>query len=258
MMTKYKGYDIYHYHSQWDSETWFRKPGDERQDAEGVVDARRQIDALEGTPAEEPEPETVTVKYKGQPYGINRRETQQKRLYTAENDAFGGLKDDLGDRSLREAQRYADRVTKSATWKRLRASHGHSGSGKVPKVTIERAPKGSNATAYPGQWRIRVPESMTNEHVMLHELAHILVGPSIGHHWPFCRAFADLVSVFMGKEAKKKLHAAYRKHGVKASPPRVMTAEQKAELSARGMAALTAWKAQVASKAAKPSEKEPS
>jgi len=238
---RYKGYDIYHHHSVYDSETWFRKSGMERQDAEGVVDARRQIDALEGTPAEEPEQELVKVKFKGKAYEINRRETQQKRMYKSEHEAFAGATDDLPGRTLEAAQRYADRVVKSVTWKRLRAQHGHASSRD--KIEVERSPKHSGATAYPAQWRIRVSESMTNEHVMLHELAHVLVGPSVGHHWPFCRAFADLVSVFMGKEYKKKLHAAYRKNGVKASPPRQMTPEQIRELSERGMAALAKWKA---------------
>lgn len=257
MTQDYKGWSIYHSQSSYGSESWARKKDHETIETdEGLLALRRMIDAAEGTPAEAPKPEMVKITYKGIKYEINCRETQQERMYRSEREAFSGVQDDLPERSLEAAQRYADHVVKSATWARLRKQHGRLAAwSEIPAIKVERAPKGAGALAFPGQGRIRVPEAMTNKHVMLHELAHILVGPSIGHHWPFCRAFADLVSVFMGKEHKLKLHKAFRKHGVRASPPRVMTEEQKRILSERGMAALAAWKAKKLEAVAQPAPK---
>jgi putative metallohydrolase (TIGR04338 family) len=260
----YKGYRISWYQRPppYDCEAEIRKDGEHIDTTDTLVKARALIDELEGTPPEAPERETREIKWRGTKYDILTRDSQKERLYRAEREAFDGAQDMLPG-GLAEAQRYANSVVKSATWKRLRTERGFSEPFplNLSRLTRERKRKGiveiemgrahCTATAYPGKWLIKLPTWAHSKHVVLHELAHIICGSGVGHHWTFARAFEDLVSRFMGREQAKKLRAAYRKHGVKRAPPREMTEEAKAALAARGLAALTAWKAAKSAKETK-------
>ena len=184
---------------------------------------------------------TVTVTWMGATYQINTRDTQRERLYRAEWLAFSGADDVLGARTLEDAQRYAEHVLQSETFSKLRRERGFN-TPAYKLLTVERAASNSSAQAFPAQWRIRIPDWGTTKHVILHELAHLICGPSVGHHWTFVRAYEDLVSRFMGAEQARGLRAAYKKYKVKRAPPRRMTDEQRAALAARGTAALAKWK----------------
>lgn len=257
----YKGYRIRWYQRPppYDSEAEIRHDGEHIETTDTLLEARAFIDEREGTPPEAIQAETKTIEWRGAKHEILARDTQKEKLYRAEREAFAGV-EDMFPGGLGEAQRYANNVVKSATWKRLRAERGfkdpwpahlkkeYSGMKRKGIVLIEPGRKGTTATAYPAQWRIKLPPWATSQHVTLHELAHIICGSGVGHHWTFARAFEDLVSRFMGRDLAKKLRASYRKHGVKRAPRRTMSPEAKAELSARGMAALAAWKASEAKK----------
>lgn len=260
----YKGYSIRWYQRPppYDSEAEIRKDHEHIETCDTLLEARAFIDEREGTPPEEVPSETVKIKWRGESHDILRRDTQKERMYRAEREAFNGVKD-MFEGGLAEAQRYANNVAKSATWKRLRAERGfipavpagiqkdYSGQKRKGIVLVEPGRKGATATSYPAQWRIKLPTWALSEHVTLHELAHVICGSGVGHHWTFCRAFEDLVSRFMGRDLAKKLRAAYRKHGVRRAPTRTMSPEAKAALASRGMEALAKWKAAQAAKETK-------
>jgi hypothetical protein len=259
--SNYKGYTIdwYQRPPPYDCEAEIRKDGEHIETTDTLVQARAFIDEQTGTPPEEVPSETVKIKWRGESHDILRRDTQKEKLYRAERDAFAGV-NDMFPGGLVEAQRYANNVVKSATWKRLRLERGftYSVPGGIQKeyserrrkglVLVEPGRRGTTATAYPAQWRIKLPPWACSQHVTLHELAHVICGSCVGHHWTFARAFEDLVSRFMGRDLAKKLRASYRKHGVKRAGRRIMPPEAKAELAKRGMAALAAWKAAKAAK----------
>jgi len=260
----YKGYNIHWYQRPPpdDCEAEIRKNHELIETTDTLLEARAYIDDLTGTPPEEVTSETQKITWRGAVYEILRRDTQKEKLYRAEREAFAGVKD-MFPGGLAEAQRYANGVVKSATWKRLRAERGfteavparfqkeYSTQKRKGLVLVELGRTGTTAFARPYAWLIKLPPWAQSQHVTLHELAHVLCGPGPSHHWTFARAFEDLVSRYMGRDLAKKLRAAYRKHGVKRAPTRVMSPEAKAELSARGMAALAAWKAAKAAKETK-------
>lgn len=254
--SNYKGYSIRWYQRPppYDSEAEIRKGFEHIETTDTLLEARAYIDDLTGAPPEEVTSETQKITWRGTSYEILKRDTQKEKLYRAEREAFAGVKD-MFPGGLAEAQRYANNVVKSATWKRLRAERGfneafptrfkneYSAQKRKGIVLVEVGRAGTTAFARPYAWLIKLPTWAHSEHVTLHELAHVLCGPGPSHHWTFARAFEDLVSRFMGREHAKRLRAAYRKHGVKRAPPREMSDEAKATLAARGMAALAAWKA---------------
>jgi len=179
---------------------------------------------------------TSKVKFNGREHTIPDRDSQKERCYRAERAVDWG-EDKRGGMDLEQCQALADKVTRSAAWRKLRQRHGYA-DPKGRKVEVEQSPHGG-ATAYPFWFRIRIAPGMMSKHVMLHELAHILVGPSVGHHWPFARAFADLVSRFMSPALAKELKAQFRAHRARYNVPAPpMSEERRAKLAEQGRRAL--------------------
>lgn len=236
---QYKGYTINHYPRPvpYDTETYVFKGGEQLGVFDGIRLARAWIDEQTGTPPQAPQKRKVKIKFDGREFEILECDSQRERCYRAERDVDWG-DDKRGGMNLEQCQAFANAVVRSATWARLRKRHGYEPGKARRMVEVEQAPHGG-ATAYPGMWKIRIAASMMSRHVMLHELAHVVVGPRIGHHWPFARAFADLVSRFMGPELGKALKASFRKHKARyITPPPPMSEERRRQLSEMGAKAL--------------------
>lgn len=184
---------------------------------------------------------TFLYRYEGETHKVPDRDNQKAKLYLAERAAFGAeFTAVLGDGSIEAAARYAEHIVASDTWLRLRKQHGGlrpDGTCWIREAGIEVKPK-NGGRALGGGRRIQLPAWARSKAVILHELAHCLVGGGVGHNWPFARAFADLCGMFLGEDARKALHAAYKLHRVKHRPPRKMSAAAKQALGERGRAAL--------------------
>jgi hypothetical protein len=236
---QYKGYRLNHYPrpAPYDTETYVFKGGEQVGVFYGIREARTWIDEQTGTPPEAPEQRKVKIKFDGREFELLECDSQRERTYRAERDVDWG-DDKRGGMTLEECQAFANKVTRSAAWARLRKRHGYAEPKKERQVTVEQAPHGG-ATAYPGMWKIRIASGMMSRHVMLHELAHVVVGPRIGHHWPFCRAFTDLVARFMSPALAKELKAQMRKHRSRyAVPPPPLSEERRRQLAEQGAKAL--------------------
>lgn len=180
--------------------------------------------------------------FQGEKHDVPNRDTQRQRVYDAENELEIKLKSKLPDTSLESTQAYVNNVVSSATWKRLRAQHGMTakdGSDWISNVTVKDG-RGCR-WARGGSNRVTLPVWARTKLVILHELAHVLVGNKSGHNWPFTRAFIDLVAVFMSKEDALNLEQKFKKHKVRFRPKRKMSAEAKAALAQRGRNALAVY-----------------
>lgn len=197
--------------------------------------------------------DTVTHTYLGQRYDVPRRDTFQAKCYRGERKAFGNeFGAPLEDASMTGCQEFVDRVLHSATWLRLREEHGMlspkfavPGPGHcwIQKRGMEISDGRGCRFARGGGRHLILPVWARTKPVILHEMAHCLVGSSQGHNWPFCRAYIDLVSMFIGKAWATLLECELKKAGARTRPPKRMTEEAKAALAARGRAALLAYAA---------------
>jgi hypothetical protein len=158
------------------------------------------------------------------------------KVYRAEDLAALRLPAAELDGTLEAAQAYADKVTRSAHWKRnCQLRLGVDGQRHTPtKVHVTRS-RGEGSWAgglytvrgrtYPrvhlGTKRGRLPGGVArpphiaDPWVILHELAHIATPGDPGHGREFARVFLGLVRRFLGPESGKVLLAAYRAEQVK-------------------------------------------
>lgn len=168
------------------------------------------------------------------------KDMQANRLYTAERESVRGKGKNFAYGDVKAVQEYVDRLTHSEWFGRrwggmsIRVEHSH------------RA-----RWARGGRWAIYLPGGRWawTEDVILHELAHSVIGNTIGlsrvqgHGREFAAIFVDLVQHKMGKAHADALKASFRKHKVKFTKPRpkrVLTPEQKAALVERLAAARAA------------------
>lgn len=177
----------------------------------------------------------TTVSYNGRKYDLPSRDSQRSKLYAAEQAAFGQLVDPVGSQTVEEVQAYVDRVVGSKTWERLSRRLGWR---PVQPVRFESFPGGRGAEAYPKLGIVRAVERARKRWIILHELAHVLVGPGVNHHWPFARTYADLVAVFMGSGYRDRLEAEFKARRVRHRAPRYVSPEERAALAERGRKAL--------------------
>lgn len=196
---------------------------------------------------------TFKYKFDGQDHDVPSRDTFQQKVYNGERIAFGPKwGESLGERTMEDCQAFVDNVLKSATWLRLRALHHKlysDGTCWIQKRGMTIKDGRGCRWARGGGARITLPMWARTKPVILHEMAHCLVGGGVGHNWPFCRAYIDLVAMFIGKPQAKLLEAGLKKAGARTRPYKRMTSEAKAALAARGRAALLAY---AATKQAKP------
>lgn len=189
---------------------------------------------------------TINYNWRGERYRCPARDSQRAKLYAAEREAFGDAFRRLhGAGELVDAERYVRRVTSSSTWLRLATEHGQA---RAPEVEV--ADGRGCRMARGGSGYVTLPRWARTEPVMLHELAHCLTcatfvvrdGAAGGyelqlgarHNWPFARAYLDLVSMFLGRDAADRLKASFWKHHVKFNPPKRLSPEALAKLRARG------------------------
>ena len=183
-----------------------------------------------------PQPKDVKHTFKGRQYTVNgHHDTFRQKVYRGEDAAFTNWTL-LDDGDFEAAKRFCNKVLKSATWLRIRKQHG---------MVKETCPmqnrgtfrfsdgRGTNRAKGGGGW-LNLPRWCRTKHILLHEIAHNLVGASKGHHWPFCRAYIDLVAVFISKADAQRLERELKKAGAKTRPPKQYSEETMAKLRQRG------------------------
>lgn len=157
---------------------------------------------------------------------MTARDTQRQRVYDAER----AIQDVTGSMSIAECQALVDRVLAS---KYIVQRFDRIRTGRIPaRVTVEAGRNGG--LAYPQFGVIRLGRWARQPVVVLHELAHVIVGinsRTAAHGWQFTECMLVLVRRFVGPEAHDTLRESYRSHGVRFTKPRarrVLTDEQRA------------------------------
>jgi putative metallohydrolase (TIGR04338 family) len=140
------------------------------------------------------------------------RDSQRARVYRAERTVPEGRRLP----TLADVQRYADRVTASALWRRLAPGR--------PRVEVRDGRGRRRAGSYVGQPAIAVPRVHRRERHVLHELAHQLADAAGGpdepaHGWRFAAGLLRLLEAFGSPEAAGALRAAYAAERVRYRSP---------------------------------------
>lgn len=131
---------------------------------------------------------------------------QANRLYGAEE--YSGIKY-RQPLTLKECQKFADKVVAR---KYVKDTYGSSSS---ILVLDGRGRRKACASFQYGRRVIKLPKWARTEFVILHEIAHHLVGLENGHRPAFASCLLDLVRHFLGKEAADGLQVGYHLKGVK-------------------------------------------
>lgn len=178
--------------------------------------------------------------YKGTTYDCPDRDNRRAKCYAGERAAFGPAFFELIDGGdLRAATAFANHVIKSKTWFRLRKDHDKVNDGGLDWVQIQglgvKDGRGRRTACASGS-TIELPRWARTKPVILHELAHVLVGGGRGHNWPFNRAYIDLVNVFLGREWGTKLERELKKAGCRTKPKHPIDPARLALLRERGRA----------------------
>ena len=102
--------------------------------------------------------------------------------------------------SLKDCQRFTDRITRSSAWPHTRTS------------VVVRDGRGRRAACAYG-FTIKLPRWARTKTVICHELAHIAGGDK--HGTKFARCYIDFVARFVGKDEARALRSAFKDHKVK-------------------------------------------
>ncbi len=187
------------------------------------------------------------------------RDGQRQRLYAAELAAAARCPTPLLDGSVAAAQRFADRVTGSAWWRRC-AQPTWKGDGRgpwfgrpaVPARILVSAGRSTMAGAWASDWperrrgrwypvirlgmaaRRQRPPAIADPWVILHEIAHHGTPDGVAAHGrEFARLYLGLVRRFLGPEHARALREEYAARRVRYRQPPTLTLEQRAERAAR-------------------------
>lgn len=175
--------------------------------------------------------------YKGKTYDIPYRDSRRQKCYNGEREAFGqSFRDLIDGGSFKSSCEFARKVVSSKTWLRLREQHGQLRNGIcwIQQRGLEVSDGRGTTWARGGGGWINLPRWARTKPVILHELAHNLVGSGKGHHWPFNRAYIDLVAVFIGKAEAKHLEKCLKAAGAKTRPPKQLSPETLEKMRERG------------------------
>jgi len=142
------------------------------------------------------------------------KDSEQSKLYGAEHDWAVHLREAgiswRTFRSLEEAQKRTNDITKSKLWGELTSDKGHKRVTIIPKKNIKNP-------AYAGMCygsTIQLDNSCgMDELTLVHELAHS--AGNMHHGLTFRQDHVKLVSRFIGRDAAKLLKRTYREHGLK-------------------------------------------
>jgi putative metallohydrolase (TIGR04338 family) len=157
------------------------------------------------------------------------RDSQRSKLYKAERAAFGLVPEGAPEVSPEQVAAQAAAVLGS-TWVREHFP-------RAPR-SVEIRPHRTAACAGTGYVRMS-PWARRNWWVLLHELAHVLIRSTPGwyglaaHGREFAAAYLGLVRELRGEAEAKTLKLAFRAYGVKFTPKRQLTPEQRAALRER-------------------------
>lgn len=173
------------------------------------------------------------------------RDSQKSKLYRAERHAF--LSGDMAFfqhdlhafPDLKACRLFALRVVQSKTVRRwwphtTRITDVYVGPGKGARIA-----RGSYDWSR-SEARLKLPRWSRNKPIILHELAHSISEVNAGpgqrpaHGREFAGILLKLVGLFIGREAKKRLLAAYKKYQVRYKPKKKLTLERLAQLQQRG------------------------
>jgi putative metallohydrolase (TIGR04338 family) len=165
-----------------------------------------------------------------------RRDTQRSKVYAAgraiELPYKHGVCPDPKLRDIEQCQAFVTKLQQSAWYRRTFPQHRR-------PVTVKHGGGCSSARAC-GSGMIELPAWSRQKAVILHELAHCILTAkhdrrAADHGWEFCAIHLQLVQHVMGLEAAAKLKAAFKSHGVRFRPKRVviLTPEQRAAAAER-------------------------
>lgn len=112
--------------------------------------------------------------------------------------------------TVEDAQRFADKVYRSAVWEKHKTSRV---SPTAPKIEYSNNLNGCSGVAY--RDRIVLARTGMNMYILLHELAH--TNGHRHHDFSFRRCLVDLVTRFMGKEKGDHLKRCFKDAGLKMS-----------------------------------------
>jgi hypothetical protein len=91
-------------------------------------------------------------------------------------------------------------------------------SGRRVTLRAARSDARSSTTRWRGGIVVRIAAPQATAATVVHELAHVLAGPSAGHGAAFRRAHVDLATVAFGAARAAWLDAAYRAAGLAFGP----------------------------------------
>lgn len=157
------------------------------------------------------------------------RDTQKRKLYNAENEAFKGAGSKLESYDLAKA--FIERVWRNEF---VRSKFPIARNYPAPRLTDGRGTR----RAFASLRRINLPLWARNDWCALHEIAHSLQ-PSVNeavHGWQYAERYLILVQHFMGRQHAEVLKAAFKKYRVRYRPKRKLSAETLARLRERGAA----------------------
>lgn len=190
--------------------------------------------------------QTRKLYWRGKDWDIPVWDTQRKKVYESEREAFVGEARYTGetygwgclyrDGDMGEVRKLVKKITASATWKKLLKDSG------TRFHPIEVADGRGTRVARGGYGFLNLPRWARTLPVILHELAHASV-PKAAHHWPFAAAYLALVARFLGAAERDNLKAAFRAHKVRFTPPRQISPERLAQLRALGTSLAAARRA---------------
>ena len=156
-------------------------------------------------------------------YQWHERDSQRQKLYDAEASAFAITPPfQKVFSSLEEIQKYIDKFTKSAWFRKRFGQHSITVKGK----------KGYGASARRMDSTVRFSESCWNIISVLHEVAHIVKDYGYGgsHGRYYARTLLEFVDHECGKEAANTLKTKFKLCRVKYLPKRVVSDEAREKL----------------------------
>jgi len=170
--------------------------------------------------------ELPAKRWKNNPDQLFENDSQRQKLYDAENFARHQLdKGAFEFSSIEEVQKFTDKLTSSAWFKRRWGNH---------KIRVYNETRGTWARGN-SRGFIRLPfrnDWCHNIIVILHELSHVVRKHDSGgwHGRFFARTLLELVEHVVGYEAAKILKESFRRGRVKYLPKRELSEETREKL----------------------------
>lgn len=136
-------------------------------------------------------------------------DSQKSKTYNAEfayNNKFGYGKQ---FETIKDCQKYTNKITNSATWKKLVKESGH----KFRKNVEIESLGGYRYAGMSYGYKIRLHSKGMNEYIILHELAHS--AGYMHHDVGFRICLLKLVSRFLGREQAQELKSQFKARKLK-------------------------------------------